>query len=213
MKKLIIFDLDGTLLDTIADLSIACNHALQKNGLPTHQLDELKGMVGNGIKSLISKAAPGQPEQKLSELLKDFLEYYDNHSTDLTTPYQGIRELLSELKSRDMTLAVCSNKYHKAVVKIIDFFFPDTFTAVYGDIDGLFRKPSPAIIERIMRETGIPKTETLMVGDSEADVEAARRAGVDSAAVTWGFRSTEQLRSTAPTHLINQPIDILNILQ
>ena len=212
MKKLIIFDLDGTLLDTIADLSMACNHALQKNGLPIYQLEEFKGMVGNGIKSLINKAAPGQSEQILGELLKDFLDYYDNHSTDLTTSYPGIRELLAELKSRDIMLAVCSNKYHEAVVKIIDYFFPNTFTTVYGEITGLFRKPSPAIIERIMKETGVSRTDTLMVGDSEADVEAARRAGVDSAAVTWGFRSTEQLQATEPTHLIDRPVDILKIL-
>lgn len=215
MKKLIIFDLDGTLLNTIADLGTAVNHALTREGFPDHPIGVYNMMVGNGVRKLIERAIPSESrsEENVDRLLKDFREYYDQHLCDLTTPYPGITPLLNELRSRGVNLAVASNKYDSAVKHLIGHFFPDIeFSAVCGNIEGYPPKPDPSIVFRVLNETPTAKAEVLYVGDSAVDIETAYRACVDSVAVAWGFRPRHELTSANPTHLISAPAELLNLL-
>lgn len=214
MKTTVIFDLDGTLLNTIADLGNACNHALQQNNLIPHPLSAYNQMVGNGIRNLIRNAAPDETDTCRESILRDFLKYYDRHCTDLTLPYPGIPELLSSLRQLDITLAVCSNKYQKAVDKIINFYFPGIrFAAIYGEREGIPRKPSPESVKKIMKELGVTEQETVMVGDSDVDIATAQNAGIDSIAVTWGFRSVPVLKESDPIWMVSNPSEILSIIE
>lgn len=210
--KLIIFDLDGTLLNTIADLGEACNYALGKRGWPLHNLEAYRQMVGNGIRNLLGKASPAVSEEEITDLWKDFTDYYNSHCTDLTVPYKGIPELLQMLKERGIKLAVCSNKYQKAVDKIIDYFFPETFVSVYGEREGIPRKPSPAMIDCIIDEQGAEKESTLLIGDSEVDIATSRNAGIDCVGVTWGFRNESQLLNENPELLVSSPDELVTAI-
>lgn len=214
MKKLVIFDLDGTLLNTISDLGNACNYALEKKGYLEHPIAAYNYMVGNGVANLIKRAAPDATEEQLRELLVYFREYYDDHCTDLTTPYPGITNLLRELNSEGVKLAVSSNKYQKAVDKIIRHYFPDIpFVAVFGEREGIPRKPDPSIVFAILNESPTPKRDVLMVGDSAVDIETARRACVDSVGVTWGFRPVSELRKAYADFIVSKASEILTLVQ
>ena len=214
MKSLVIFDLDGTLLNTIDDLGNACNHALRSLGYPTHSLISYPMMVGNGITKLIERALPDEARtpEIITEARRIFVEYYNNHCCDATTPYPGIPELLSDLRSRGINISVASNKYNSAVQKIVNHFFPDIqFSAIFGHIEGVPTKPDPSIIFEVLTECPTPKAETILVGDSGVDIETARRACVDSIGVTWGFRSESELRKAYADHIVADPDDILCI--
>lgn len=213
MKNLVIFDLDGTLIDTIADLGNACNYALQKHGLPVHPISAYNQMVGNGIKNMLKKAAGKQDSSEEDAILSDFFDYYDRHCTDFTRPYPGIPELLSALRSRGLKLAVCSNKYQRAADKIINHFFPDTFDYVFGEREGIPRKPDPTVIGIILDEAGVSRADAIMVGDSEVDIQTAHNAMLECIGVTWGFRTAEQVREAHPTHIVSDPMEILGYLQ
>lgn len=213
MKELVIFDLDGTLLNTISDLGNACNHALREKGLPHHPLSSYNYMVGNGVRNLIKRAAPEASETDLEELLMLFRKYYDHHCTDLTKPYPGIKKLLDTLTEHSVKIAVSSNKYQAAVEKIIKHFFPlIPFVAVYGEREGIPRKPDPSIIFSILEENPTPKRDVLIVGDSAVDMETARRACVESVGVTWGFRPVSELRQAYADHIISRAEDILPLV-
>ena len=209
MKKLVIFDLDGTLLNTISDLGSACNYALKKNGYSEHSLSAYNYMVGNGVRKLLERAAPDATEEQVDRLFADFREYYDEHCTDMTRPYPGIEGLLRDLQSQGVKIAVASNKYQGAVEKIIGHYFGDIeFAAVRGEQPGYPRKPDPSILFAILNECPTPKQEVLMVGDSAVDMETARRACVESAGVTWGFRPASELRKACADHIISDTAEI-----
>lgn len=215
MKKLLIFDLDGTLLNTIDDLGEAVNYALKRNGFPEHPLTAYNMMVGNGVRRLIERAVPSESrsEENVNRLLDSFMEYYDSHLYDHTVPYPGINPLLEELRYRGISLAVASNKYESAVKRLIDHFFPEIeFASVCGNIEGVPSKPDPSIVFRVLSEFPTPKADVLYVGDSGVDVETARRACVDSVAVSWGFRPMHELVSSNPNHIITAPADIFPLL-
>ncbi len=214
MKQLVIFDLDGTLLNTIADLGEATNHALSSLSLPTHPIDAYTVMVGNGVRRLIERALP--PEMRtpasVERALEPFLDYYDTHCTDLTRPYDGIPELLSELAARDIRMAVTSNKYQSAVTKIIAHYFPDVpFAAVLGNQPGVPTKPDPSIVFAALNICPTPKADVLYVGDSGVDMETAFRAGVESVGVTWGFRPVAELKKAYADHIVSDPDEILTL--
>ncbi len=213
MKSLVIFDLDGTLLNTIYDLGEACNYALRKLGYAQHPIPAYNYMVGNGVRKLMERAQPDADREVIDELLKHFKEYYGEHCTVDTKPYNGIPELLHELKDRNINMAVASNKYQAAVTKIIDYFFPDIpFVAVKGQVEGRPTKPDPSIIFNILSEQPTPKAQVLYVGDSGVDMETARRACVESVGVTWGFRPVTELREYHADNIISSPEEILNLL-
>lgn len=210
MKQLVIFDLDGTLLNTIADLGNACNYALQKGGFSAHPLSAYNYMVGNGVRRLMERAAPDATPDQIKTLLSDFREYYDEHCTDFTEPYPGIAQLLVSLEGLGIKLAVASNKYQAAVDKIIAHYFPEiNFSVIRGEQPDCPKKPDPSVIFAVLSESPTPKSAVMMVGDSAVDMETARRACIDSCGVTWGFRPVSELRSAYADHIVSDPDDIL----
>lgn len=215
MKKLVIFDLDGTLLNTIEDLGNAANYALSQNGYPTHSLASYPFFVGNGVRNLIRKALPDdmRTDSIIESLLKDFKEYYNEHNTDCTKPYDGIEELLRNLQDNGVKIAIASNKYQQATEKIIAHYFGDIdFVAVYGQREGVNVKPDPSVVFSILSDAKVPKSEVLYVGDSGVDMETARRACVDSVGVTWGFRSEKELNEYHADMIVNKASDIFDIV-
>lgn len=212
MKKLVIFDLDGTLLNTIADLGDACNYALRTLGYSEHALATYNYMVGNGVRKLIERAEPDADQETVERLLNLFRQYYDEHSTDHTVPYPGIPELLAKLHENGVAIAVATNKYQAAVDKIIPHFFPDIpFVAILGQTDDRPVKPDPSIVFAALNEHPTPKADVLFVGDSAVDIETARRACVESVGVTWGFRPMSELRGAYADHIVSDPAEILTI--
>lgn len=210
MKKLVIFDLDGTLLNTISDLGNSCNYALKKMGFPEHPLGAYNFMVGNGVRKLMERAQPDADEATINQLLKYFREHYDEHCLETTRPYPGIVELLNELKENGVALAVATNKYDSAAKKIIKHFFSDLpFVAVMGQTEDRLPKPDPSIDFAILNDYPTPKSQVLHVGDSAVDIETARRACVESVGVTWGFRPVSELRRAYADHVVSKPEQIL----
>ena len=212
MKQLVIFDLDGTLLNTIADLATATNHALEACGFPTHATEVYKNLVGGGITKLFERALPEdmRTPKNVERLRPHFLEYYNMHCCDLTEPYPGIVELLQELRSREIAVAVASNKYQAGVDRLIRHFFPTIeWAAIEGQKEGVPVKPDPSIVFEILSKRPTPKADVLYVGDSGVDMDTARRAGVYSVGVTWGFRGAEELRAHYADAIANAPEEIL----
>ena len=215
MKKLAIFDLDGTLLNTIEDLGYAANHALQAHGYPTHSIASYPFFVGNGVRRLIERVLPedARTEATIDRLLVTFKEYYNDHNTAYTKPYEGIPELLSLLSSRGVAIAVASNKYQAATEKLISHFFPTlSFIAVEGQKEGVPVKPDPSIVFEILAKAKTPKADTIYIGDSGVDMETARRACVDSVGVTWGFRPEKELVENHADTIVNSPGDIAKLI-
>jgi len=215
MKKLVIFDLDGTLIDTIVDLAQSTNHALRTLGFPTHEESSYKFRVGNGINKLFERALPEgeKTEANVLRVRKEFIPYYNMHNTDLSRPYPGMEELLAFLQQQGIQLAVASNKYQEATSKIIPYYFPDiTFTAILGQREGCPIKPDAAIAEEIIRIAGVQKTEVLYVGDSGVDMQTGRNAGVDTCGVTWGFRPRTELEQFAPQYIVDTAEQLKEII-
>ena len=197
MDRLVIFDLDGTLLNTIADLGNAANHTLAELGLPQHNLDEYRLMVGNGMRKLIERALPSDKaadDAFVDSTLASFLSYYAEHIDLYTRPYPGIPELISTLSAQGYRLAVASNKIQAGAEKLIAKFFADTdFVAVMGNSPKYPLKPDAALVEYIMDKAGTDRAHTIMVGDSGTDIQTARNAGIPVIAVSWGFRPRHEL--------------------
>ena len=217
MKKLVIFDLDGTLLNTIEDLGQAANYALERNGYATHSMASYPYFVGNGVRRLMTRVLPedARDDENVDRVLGDFIEYYDEHCIDFTKPYNGMPELLQDLRDMGVAMAVASNKYQKAVSKIIPHYFPDIdFVAIEGQKEGVNVKPDPSIVFSILAKTKMAKADCLYVGDSGVDMETARRACIDSVGVmTWGFRSKKELVEYHANAIVGNPIDILDIVE
>ncbi len=204
MKKLAIFDLDGTLLNTIADLAQSTNHALLALGFPTHNVEEYNMMVGNGINKLLERALPEgmRSEENVMRMRREFIPYYNVHNADRSRPYPGVERLLSQLQEAGILLAVASNKYQEATSKLVAHYFPGIrFAAVLGQREGVNIKPDPAIVDEILRITGTQKNDVLYVGDSGIDMQTARNAGVEACGVAWGFRPRAELEKYAPGHI------------
>lgn len=212
MKSLLIFDLDGTLLNTISDLGQACNHALKQMGFQPHPIPAYNFMVGNGVRKLIERAEPDADSETVDQLLKYFREYYDEHCVDTTRPYPGIPELLKQLGDNNIAVAVATNKYQSVARKIIKHCFPDIpFVAVMGQVDSRQPKPDPSIVFSVLNEHPTPKREVMFIGDSAVDMETARRACVDSVGVTWGFRSVNELRGAYADHIVSNANEIFKL--
>jgi phosphoglycolate phosphatase len=218
----IIFDLDGTLLNTIDDLGYACNYALQQTGYPTHPIAEYPRMVGNGINNLIRRALPEteRTEENILRVRAHFVPYYDAHNCDYTRPYDGIPELLQTLKAHGHQLAVASNKYQAATEKIVHHFFPDIFDVVLGEREGIERKPNPQIVYDITSQLSIRRQQIgrtlhpqlLYIGDSLVDRETARNANVPFVACSWGFVPKEQLVAAGTERIVDKPEEIITII-
>ncbi|MBQ4280174.1 MAG: HAD family hydrolase [Rikenellaceae bacterium] len=214
MTRLVIFDLDGTLLNTIDDLATATNWALERQGYPTHELAAYPFFVGNGVARLLERALPdgARTPENVAALRRDFVDYYDAHGTDLTRPYPGIPELIAVLRERGVMLAVASNKYQEATARLIGRYFPATFRIVLGQREGVAPKPDPSVIWDILAATGVAKGEILYVGDSGVDMQTAANAGLASVGVTWGFRPRAELEENGAMFLIDRPEQLLTLL-
>ena len=202
MTKLAIFDLDGTLIDTIEDLGTAVNHALGLRGLALHSMAEYRDMVGHGVRNLVKDALAGslgrQPEDALVDsVLADFVDYYVAHIDVHTRPYPGIQALLSKLQGKGLKLAVASNKFQEGAEKLVKEFFPDIrFVAVLGNSPELPPKPDAAVVQLVLDKAGVSREEAVFVGDSATDMKTAANGGVRSIGVSWGFRPRTDLEQS-----------------
>ena len=215
MKKLVIFDLDGTLLDTIADLAESANYALKQLGYPTHDVETIRTFVGNGINKLLERALPPheQTEENVMRMRSHFVPYYDVHNADLSSPYPGIVNLLEDLQAKGIQIAVASNKYQAATVKLVKQYFPNIdFVEILGQREGINVKPDPTIVFDILKKAKVSFEETLYVGDSGVDMQTAINAGVDAVGVTWGFRPRAELESFRPMGLIDKAKELLEFI-
>lgn len=213
MKHAVIFDLDGTLLNTLGDLRAATNHALAVRGLPPHSMEEIRQFIGNGIRLLICRAMPeGTPEAEIDAALDDFKAYYAAHIHDRTVPYDGIPQLLTALRKRGIKVAVLSNKIDSASQQLIEYFFPGKTDVVFGEHVGVPRKPDPTSCRMVMQQLGVQPEQVLYVGDSGTDMQTAKNAGLYAVGVTWGFRSKEVLLKYGADVLVHRPEQILQIL-
>lgn len=206
----IIFDLDGTLLNTIDDLGYACNHALERTGYPTFPIEAYPAKVGNGINNLIRRALPEDEctEENILKVRAFFVPYYDAHNCDFTRPYDGIPEVLATLKARGHLLAVASNKYQAATEKIVNHFFPGMFDVILGERDGIPRKPDPQIVFDIVEK--YQRQNVLYIGDSLVDFETAKAANVPFVGCAWGFAPKNTLVQAGVPTIIDQPKEILS---
>ena len=216
-KKIIIFDLDGTLLNTIDDLGYACNYALEKTGYPTHPIASYPAMVGNGINNLIRRALPEteRTEENIMRVRTHFVPYYNAHNCDFTRPYDGIPEVLTTAKNQGYLLAVASNKYQAATEKIVNHFFPGIFDLILGEREGIERKPNPQIVFDILAILNDKMVNDRMInyfGDSLVDYNTAQNAGVPFVACSWGFVSREKLEEAGIREIVTHPMDILRYL-
>lgn len=215
MYKLVVFDLDGTLLDTIGDLAFSCNYALGKGGFPLHDISEYYGFVGNGIMKLIERALPEEYRTPpiLAKMKEIFIAHYSANNTVRTKPYDGIPELVGRLQDAGAVMAVASNKYQEATEKIVRHFFPDIrFSDILGQREGIPIKPDPHIIYEIMRNAGAAPEETIYAGDSKVDAATASRIeGITAVAVTWGFCPRTVLETCGTKILADSPNDIWDL--
>ena len=195
MYQTVLFDLDGTLLDTIEDLAAAGNHVCRENGWPVYSVEEFRAMVGHGIRNLVTQFSPEayRDEAHVDGTLAQFSAYYGAHSMDHTRPYSGIPALLSRLHDAGICLAVCSNKADDFSRQLIEHYFPSRFSLVRGKLDGVPVKPDPAVVSAILEALHADPTTALFVGDSSVDIQTGHNAGLVACGVTWGFRSRQSL--------------------
>lgn len=216
MIKLAIFDLDGTLLDTLGDIAGACNHALTACGCPVHEVGEYKRFVGSGIMNLFRRALPEEQrtEEMVIRMRNAFIQYYDEHKDDTTQPYPGIEDLLEKLSAKGIALAVASNKYQEATQELVARYFGDySFASVLGQREGHPIKPDAGIILEAMASCeGVRPDEVIYCGDSDVDMLTGINAGVKTVGVTWGFRSREELAAYSPCLLADNPEEIHNFI-
>lgn len=211
----IIFDLDGTVLNTLDDLADSVNYALEKCGWPLCTRDEVCAFVGNGVRKLIERSAPsGTSEEDLIRYQREFIEHYEKNSAIKTRPYDGIPELVQKLRSMGVGLGVVSNKPDIAVKPLCDRYFPGMFDIAVGERekDGIRKKPCPDAVFEAMKKLGATPEKTLYVGDSDVDVETAGNAGIDCAAVTWGFRSREFLKEHGAVLFADNADELFDII-
>ena len=206
-----IFDLDGTLLNTINDLAASTNYALRSAGMPEHSVDDVRRFVGNGVKKLMERAIPdGLNNPDFDETYATFRKHYLKHSLDTTKPYDGISEVLAELKRRGKKLAIVSNKFYAATQELARHFFPDTIEVAIGERENIRKKPAPDTVLEAMRQLGVGKEGTVYIGDSDVDIDTAHNVGVPCISVLWGFRDRDFLLAHGATTLIERPEQLLD---
>lgn len=211
--KLVIFDLDGTLLDTIETLSMACNNALALNGFPMHPIPDYCQMIGNGIAKLVERAMPqeSRSESNINGVKGDFVRLYTQNISLGTKPYDGVDKLLCDLESMGIILAVASNKFQSGTEELVSYFFGErNFLAVCGNMPAVPLKPDPTIVEKIIEKAGVSKADVIYIGDSGVDMQTARNAGIKSIGVSWGLRDVEELKRAGADIIIHHPSEVLD---
>ncbi len=206
-----IFDLDGTLLNTLGDLCASCNYALRTMGFPERTLDEVRRFVGNGVAKLMERAVPdGTSAGQTADALAVFRKHYLDHGLDTTCPYDGIPEMLEALRRRGNRVAVVSNKFNDATRQLCAHFFPTTVEVAIGESAAVKKKPAPDTVVEAMRQLGVSADGAVYVGDSDVDVMTARNSGLPCISVLWGFRDRDFLERSGATVFASKPADILS---
>lgn len=210
MYNTYIFDLDGTLLSTLADLAASCNYALRTNGMPERTLDEVRRFVGNGVKKLMERATPdGLQNPLFDKTLADFRQHYMKHNLDTTCPYEGVMPMLEELQRRGKKVAVVSNKFYAATQELCRHFFGDLVTVAIGEREDIRKKPAPDTVIEALRQLNATAEGAVYIGDSDVDIDTARNAGMPCISVLWGFRDKDFLIKHGATTLVATPQEIL----
>ena len=214
--KLIIFDLDGTLINTLEDLANSGNYALMVHHFPPHPVPAYKNFVGNGVNKLIERIIP--IDKRSTELIKQvketFVSHYNQHATDHTRPYPEIQQLLEKLQEKKIKISVATNKYHAAAVPLVSQYFPTIdFDLILGHRDNFPIKPDPAIVLETLTTLAVNKEDCYYLGDSDVDMLTANSAGVKAIGVTWGFRSEQELRTSGAKFIIHSPLELLTIIK
>ena len=213
MYNTVIFDLDGTLLDTLQDLADSANYALRAMGFPERSLSEVRSFVGNGVRRLMALCVPdGEDNPRFEECFAVFNEHYDAHCRDNTKPYDGIMKLLSDLTKKEYKLAIVSNKPDAPVKVLTREWFGNYISVAIGEKATVRKKPAPDTVLKALDELWSEKWEAVYVGDSEVDIATAKNAGVDCISVTWGFRDEAWLKENGATMIAHEPKDILGML-
>ena len=210
--KTYIFDLDGTLLDTLGDLAVSVNYALRTHGLPEHSIDDVRRFVGNGVRKLMERAVPAGADNPLFEdTLATFRQHYMEHSLDTTRPYEGIPETLAALKAQGCRLAVVSNKMMAATQALCSHFFPETIEVAIGEDEaaGIRKKPAPDTVFTALKTLGVGKENAVYVGDSDVDILTALNSGIPCISVLWGFRDRDFLQQNGAETFISAPEELL----
>ena len=211
--QLAIFDLDGTLLDTLEDLADSANYVMEVFGYPKRTVAEVRSFVGNGIRKLLERSAPKDtPAEEIDRMFELFKEYYGAHCADKTKPYDGVMELLADLQTQGVNLAVVSNKADYAVKTLCEQYFPEYFDEAVGERVGIARKPAPDTVNEVLKNLAIDKSQAVYIGDSEVDVQTAKNAELDCIAVDWGFRDKEVLEEAGAETIVSTPADLMKYL-
>jgi phosphoglycolate phosphatase len=204
-----IFDLDGTLLDSLTDLAISCNYALRMNNMPERSLDEVRHFVGNGVKKLMERAIPdGLQNPAFEKTYNDFRQHYLVHNLDNTKPYPGIVSLLQRLHSEGKNIAVVSNKFYAATQNLVKHFFGEYVTVAIGERENIRKKPAPDTVIEALRQLNASASGAVYIGDSDVDVMTARNSGMPCISVLWGFRDKEFLKENGATTFVTAPDEI-----
>ena len=207
--KTYIFDLDGTLLSTLADLAASTNYALRTHHMPERSLDEVRRFVGNGVKKLMERAIPdGLNNPLFEETFATFRQHYMQHNLDTTQPYPGIMQLLEQLKAEGKNIAVVSNKFYAATRELCRHFFGDLVPVAIGEREDIRKKPAPDTVIEALRELGVDKEGAVYIGDSDVDIMTAKNSGMPCVSVLWGFRDKEFLLEHGAKTLISKPEDM-----
>lgn len=210
----IVFDLDGTLMDTLQDLAESTNYALRQYGFPQHSIDAVRSFVGNGVRVLMERALPdGASNPLFDEVFRTFKEHYVAHCRDHSGLYPGIAEMLDELKASGYQLAVVSNKLQAGVMELQQFYFAPWIQVAVGERPEVRRKPAPDMVLQAVRELKADLKETVYVGDSDVDIETARQCGIPCISVLWGFRDRDFLTSCGASHFAETPQDVVRLIQ
>lgn len=214
MIKCCIFDLDGTLIDSLADLSIGMNYALEKNKYPVHVKELYRNFVGDGVKMLVKRALPDDASQDIQKkVLADYSEYYSEHYLDFTRPYTGINEMLADLKTMGIICCVLSNKPDAFTQRLINELFRNTFDLVIGQSDTFPNKPHPAALKHILEKLNVKEEESLFIGDSNTDILTGKNAGLSTVGVTWGFRGATELEQAGSDFIIDSPEQLVEMIK
>lgn len=205
-----VFDLDGTLLETLKDLAASTNYALRTHNMPEHSIEDVRMFVGNGVKKLMERAIPnGIENPQFEDVYATFRQHYLEHNLDTTKPYEGIPELLAELKARGKKLAIVSNKFYAATQELARHFFPDTIEVAIGERENIKKKPAPDTVIEALRQLGASKETAVYIGDSDVDIMTAKNCNMPCVSVLWGFRDKEFLMEHGATFFVKKPCQLL----